>query len=168
MIRRLTTTDAEGFRGLRLEMLERHPHSFGMSFEEEAGWPLARFEAAIAESAVFGGFVDDLLAGIASLRGYGMRKFAHKGTLWGMYVREAARGHGLGAALVEAVLAEARRQGLEQVLLTVSKGNQTAERLYARHGFQVFGTEPRALKHQGRYSDEVQMICYLDRIAGGS
>jgi ribosomal protein S18 acetylase RimI-like enzyme len=85
-----------------------------------------------------------------------------------MYVRQATRGQGLGTALVDAVLTEARRRGLEQVLLTVSKGNQTAERLYARHGFQVFGTEPRALKYQGRYSDEVQMICYLDGAASTS
>ena len=133
-----------------------------MSYEEEAAWPLARFAAAIAESAVFGGFAEDALMGIASLRGHGMAKFAHKGYLWGMYVRQAARGRGLGADLVDAVLAEARRLGLEQVLLTVSKGNQSAERLYAQHGFQVFGTEPRALKYQGRYSDEVQMICYLE------
>lgn len=167
-IRPLTAADAEGFRALRLEMLQLHPHSFGMSYEEEATWPLARFETAIAESVVFGGFADDELMGVASLRGYGMEKFAHKGYLWGMYVRQATRGQGLGTALVDAVLTEARRRGLEQVLLTVSKGNQTAERLYARHGFQVFGTEPRALKYQGRYSDEVQMICYLDGAASTS
>ncbi len=36
MIRRLTVGDGEGFHRLRLEMLELHPHSFGMSLEEEA------------------------------------------------------------------------------------------------------------------------------------
>ena len=55
------------FRLLRLEMLQLHPHSFGMSYEEEAAWPLSRFETAIAESAVFGGFADDELVGVASL-----------------------------------------------------------------------------------------------------
>ena len=141
-------------------MLQRHPTSFGAAHEEEADWPLARFEAWLAEQTVLGGEVDGELAGLVALRPNQGRKFRHKATLWCMYVRETARGHGLGRALVDAILAEARTQGLEQVLLTVSEGNP-AQRLYERAGFTVYGQEPRALHHDGRYVDEVQMVCRL-------
>lgn len=43
----------------------------------------------------------------------------------------------------------------------MTRGNWAAERLYARHGFEVYGTEPRPLKHEGRYGDEAQMVRYL-------
>ncbi len=45
---------------------------------------LARFEETIEVSAVFGGFADDALAGVASPRGHAAPKFAHKGYFWGM------------------------------------------------------------------------------------
>ena len=141
-------------------MLRLHPTSFGSSYEEEAAWPLQRFQAWLDEQAVFAAEVDGALAGLIALRPFATAKFRHKGVLWCMFVREAARGRGLATALIEALLGEARTQGLEQVLLTVSAGNP-AERLYQRLGFEVFGREPRALKHDGRYLDEVQMVRFL-------
>ena len=159
-IRRLRTNDAESFRALRLEMLRLHPTSFGSSYEEEVEWPIARFEAWLEEQRVLGGYVDGELAGLVALRPNAMRKFRHKAVLWCMYVREAARGRGLGPALVDAILTEARSQGLAQVLLTVSEGNP-AQRLYERAGFTVYGREPKALRHAGRDYDEVQMVRFL-------
>jgi len=141
-------------------MLRLHPTAFGSAYEEEADWPLARFEAWLKEQTVLGGFVDGELAGLVALRPFATRKFRHKAVLWCMYVRNEARGSGLGAALVEAILAEAGAQGLEQVLLTVSAGNP-AQQLYERAGFEVYGREPKALRHAGRDYDEVQMVRFL-------
>jgi ribosomal protein S18 acetylase RimI-like enzyme len=45
------------------------------------------------------------------------------------------RGHGLGAELLEALLAEARRQGYERMSLSVEPDNP-ALRLYEQHGFR--------------------------------
>jgi len=45
------------------------------------------------------------------------------------------RGHGIGAALVEAVAAEARRRGCERMLLEVEATNGSAIALYERLGF---------------------------------
>ena len=42
-IRRLSAADAEAYRAIRLEGLERHPAAFGASFREESGRPLAFF-----------------------------------------------------------------------------------------------------------------------------
>lgn len=159
-IRRLGAADAPAYRAIRLEGLERHPEAFGASFEEEALHPLSWFEGRLASSAVFGAFEGEALLGVAGLGVQGSAKQAHKGFLWGMYVRPEARGGGIGAALVEAVLAHARGR-VERVDLRVVTVNETARRLYERHGFTAYGTERHALKLGDRYYDEVMMARVL-------
>jgi ribosomal protein S18 acetylase RimI-like enzyme len=52
-------------------------------------------------------------------------------------VDEAARGHGVGAALVEAAIRLAREAGARTVDLTSRPTRAAANRLYERMGFQV-------------------------------
>jgi ribosomal protein S18 acetylase RimI-like enzyme len=87
-------------------------------------------------------------------------KHAHKGTLWGMYVRPAARGAGVGRRLVEAVMDYARPR-VELIQLSVIAENRAARRLYARLGFAEYGVEKHAAKYQGRYHDDVLMAKML-------
>lgn len=54
-------------------------------------------------------------------------------------VRKDAQRRGLGRRLLEALLAEARRRGVEQVLLEVAVDNGPAQRLYAEYGFEAVG-----------------------------
>lgn len=56
------------------------------------------------------------------------------GDLQSCYVLPAQRGHGLGGALVQAVLATAAARGVEHV--TVHASPESA-RMYARHGFRA-------------------------------
>lgn len=51
-------------------------------------------------------------------------------------VPPAARGRGVGAQLVETVLARARELGLSRVVMCSATGMATAHRLYARTGFR--------------------------------
>ena len=78
-----------------------------------------------------------------------------------MYVRSDARKSGLGKILVAAVLDHARGR-VEMVQLTVVSENEAARRLYEAMGFVEYGFEKRALKHDGRYYDEVLMVKFLD------
>ncbi len=48
------------------------------------------------------------------------------------------------------------------VQLTVVTENEAARRLYEAMGFVEYGYEKRALKHDGRYYDEVLMVKFLD------
>jgi len=54
-------------------------------------------------------------------------------------VRRDRQRQGLGRALLEALLAEADRRGVHTVLLEVAADNAPAQKLYARHGFDVVG-----------------------------
>jgi len=54
-------------------------------------------------------------------------------------VRRDAQRRGTGRALLEALLAEARRRGARAVLLEVAVDNVPAQRLYAAYGFEPVG-----------------------------
>ena len=154
-------SDAALYRDIRLEALQKNPEAFGSTFEKESAQPLSWFEAAIRRADIFGGFLDGTLAGIAGFAAQEGAKHAHKGLLWAMYVRSAARKSGLGKILVAAVLDHARGR-VEMVQLTVVSENEAARRLYEAMGFVEYGYEKRALKHDGRYYDEVLMVKFLD------
>jgi RimJ/RimL family protein N-acetyltransferase len=160
-IRRLAPADAALYREIRLEALQRNPEAFGSTFERENAQPLSWFEAAIGRADIFGGFIDGALAGIAGFAVQEGTKHAHKGLLGAMYVRSAARKSGLGKILVAAVLDHARGR-VEMVQLTVVSDNGAARRLYDAMGFVEYGYEKRALKHDGRYYDEILMVKFLD------
>ena len=57
----------------------------------------------------------------------------------GMFVRPQARGHGVGEALIDAVLSWARAQDATSVDLWVTESNEPARRLYERRGFTPTG-----------------------------
>lgn len=76
-----------------------------------------------------------------------------------MWVSPDARGRGVGDALVDEVVRWARDQHAEAVELWVTRGNDVAERLYARHGFVRTGAA-RALPSNPAL-DEISMRLLL-------
>ena len=161
-IRRMSPAEAEAFRQIRLEALQRNPEAYGSSFEQESAQPLAWFEDRLDKADVFGAFRGTELLGIAGYLTQEGLKHKHKGVLWGMYVRPAARNAGVGRALVEDVLEHAAKR-VELTQLCVISANDTAKRLYTRHGFIEYGVEKNALKHNGCYYDDVLMAKPLTR-----
>lgn len=156
-LRRLHEADADAYRDLRLAGLASDPASFGASFEEESGQPLSWFAERLESHDVFGGWAaDGALMGVVGLLVPHAAKLRHKGVLWGMFVRSEARGTGLAAALVERAI-EHVGDRVEAIRLTVVATNIPAIRLYTRLGFLTYGLEPRALKVEGRYHDEMLM-----------
>lgn len=88
-------------------------------------------------------------------------KVAHIGTIVGMMVRDDMQGQGIGRALLEASLSQARADSrLEQLILTVTASNERAARLYAHAGFTRYGTLPRAIKLN---TDQTAAPVYLDK-----
>ncbi|MGC4105304.1 MAG: GNAT family N-acetyltransferase [Thermomicrobiales bacterium] len=59
-----------------------------------------------------------------------------------LVVTEGARGHGVGSALVAAVIAFAREVGYARIELWTEDSLEAARRLYARSGFIIVATAP--------------------------
>src|SRR5215475_7665880 len=130
-IRRLAQNDAVLYRGIRLEALQASPEAFGSTFEVENAQPLSWFSDRLGGSTVLGAFRNAELVAIAGFAVQQGQKRVHKGILWGMYVRSAARKAGVGRRLVEAICNLARQQ-VELIQLEVVRDNEEARRLYAR------------------------------------
>ena len=160
-VRRLTRGDAAAFHALRLESFARHPLQFRYAPGDEESLSLDAVAARLASEHVVGAFVDGALAGIGGFTRYAGAKLRHKGLLWGMYVRQEARGLGLGDRIVEAILEHARGR-VETLQLTVMAENGNAIRLYERWGFVRYGTEAAAVKVDGVYLDELLMARRMD------
>ena len=108
------------YQALRLEGFALHPRQFRVAPEDEIGLSLQAVGERLAKTFVVGGFHDDELVGVGGLTRFEGAKLRHRALLWGMYVRERARGRGLADELVRNLLGEARSQGIAQVILTVA------------------------------------------------
>lgn len=161
-VRRLGPVDAAAFQALRLEGLATDPCAFAASHDEEAGQSLAEIAGRLERQPVFGGFAGADLVGIAGFAVSPLAKKRHKGVLWGVYVRAAARGRGLGRALVLAVIEHARAH-VAQLHAAVVTSNEAARELYRGLGFTTYGLEPRGLACAGHYFDQELMVLMLDR-----
>lgn len=56
-----------------------------------------------------------------------------------LYVDTPLQGRGLGSRFVDEALAWARGQGAPEIYLSVYSGNEGAQRLYARYGWEKVG-----------------------------
>ena len=160
-VRRLTAADAAAYRAIRLEALLAEPTNFGSDHALEQGFTEAEWARRATENGAFGVFDGNRLVGIATLRGEQLAKTRHRAHVNAVYVVPAARGTGASTALFEAMIAEARGVYL-QLHLVVSVHNERARRFYERFGFVVYGTDPRGLNVDGRFSDDYLMVLRLD------
>lgn len=164
LIRRLDTSDASAYAELRLRALRDHPEAFTSSFEEEQGKPLQVAQLRLSPGSAgkfWGAFHGDTLVGLVGLDRETRVKNRHKATVVAMHVAREAAGQGVGRALMDALVADARASGLALLVLTVTDGNASAIRLYEALGFVRFGLEPRAIQVGGQYFDKAHMALDL-------
>jgi ribosomal protein S18 acetylase RimI-like enzyme len=139
------------------------PLAFGQAVEDHRATTVEQAAVRIRDMRergfIMGGFDHDALVGMAMfVREPGLKE-RHKGHIYGVYVTAAHRHRGLGHELIAALLSKAKEvAGLEQILLAVATHQETATRIYRKFGFDIYGTEPRALKVGSDYLDEYQMI----------
>jgi GNAT superfamily N-acetyltransferase len=140
-IRVLTADDWREWRTLRRAALGDSPGAFGSKLADWSGagdfehrWrerlagPSYNLVAALA----------DRPAGMAS----GILAGRREAELISMWVAPFARGHGVGAALIDAIADWARATGRKSLQLRVVQGNHPATRLYERRGFVDRGRAP--------------------------
>jgi RimJ/RimL family protein N-acetyltransferase len=165
-VRHLSSADVNAYRQLRLRALKESPESFATTYEEYVRRSIADEADRLTPTPdcfTLGAFLGDRLVGSVTFIRQTRRKTVHKASLVGMYVAPEYRRRGIGRALVAEFLRLAAQQpGLEQIQLTVVATNDAARRLYESFGFRIFGTEPRAMKHDDTYWDEHYMRLELD------
>ena len=154
------------YKDLRDAVLTAHPEAFTSDAAPERSHQsyLSRLGLDRSEGGEFtlGAWQRDRLVGAVSCERDPRAKVRHIGHFIGMMVRGDAQGHGIGRALLDACIAEARAaQGLVMLTLTVTAGNTFAVRLYERAGFKRCGRLERAICVDGVYHAKDQMTLSL-------
>lgn len=159
-IRLLGAEDEAQYRALWLSAITESPQYFRTS-PQDAG--VERFPTrGEADSFTLGAFSGQTLLGAVSLERDAPLKLRHKALVSRMFVAPHAAGAGIGRALLERLIEDARRApGLRQIHLTVLATNQRAIGLYASLGFTEFAREPQAVEVDGAYVDELRMVRFL-------
>jgi ribosomal protein S18 acetylase RimI-like enzyme len=137
-VRRLLPQDWQVYRAIRLAMLKESPWAFGATLAEAASFDPQLWRQRLAGNAVFLARMAELPAGSAT---YSDHRISVPGDcgLFGMWVDPGFRKGGVGRALVEAVVAQARAAGKRRVVLHAVSGNLPAVALYERAGFVPIG-----------------------------
>jgi GNAT superfamily N-acetyltransferase len=132
---RLDTSDLDDVRGLLREYAASLAFDLDFQgFDRELATLPGAYDA--PHGALLGARAGGTLAGCVALR----RIDDERGELKRLYVRPDERRTGLGLALAEAAIDEARRLGYRRILLDTTPGMEKAQALYERLGF--VDTEP--------------------------
>jgi GNAT superfamily N-acetyltransferase len=117
--------------------LKEAPYAFGSTYEAEVDRSEKRWRSALEHRARF---VAESGGEVIGTVGAGSSDVTGTAALTALWVAPAARGRGVGEALVNVVLEWAKDAGYEQVMLWVVEGNSAAEGLYGRTGFRRTGS----------------------------
>lgn len=166
VIRQAGPIDAPRYRELRLQALQDSPIAFTADFQKNLNQPPKYWEDLLTmqpdESTIFlGEFEAGLIAMTGIARG-NSPKTRHSAWIWGVYVIPEWRGLRIADEIIHMCLDWAKPKNIVLAKLGVTATNQSAIRCYERCGFRVYGTEPRAVYHEGRYYDEYLMAIDLD------
>ncbi|MEH2357243.1 GNAT family N-acetyltransferase [Nostoc sp.] len=161
-VKKLTKYDAENYRQIRLEALDKNPDSFGTTYQEEVIKTIQQFRDRIPvdnNNFILGYFEDKNLIGIVAFNQESRIKLWHKAYITSMYVQQEYREKGVGKLLVNKLIERAKAiNEVEILLLDIVKNNVLAKALYLSLGFQIYGTEKRAYKYNNEYFD-LEFMC---------
>ena len=139
MVRETATDDWPALRQIRLAALQDAPDAFASTYAREETLDEAAWRARISRGGSFLAYVQEISASepVGLVGGHE----TEPGTvgLISMWVRPQARGHGVGEALIAAVLDWAQARHARSVHLWVTETNKAARRLYERCGFKPTG-----------------------------
>lgn len=165
-VRRAEAGDWEASRAIRLQALAEAPLAFASTLEREVAFTADQWRQRIAGG---GQLLAESPAGevVGTATGVTDPEDPTTVLLVAMFVAGAARGTGVAAELVAAVVDRARADGARRVRLHVVETNLVAERLYARCGFVRTGaTVP--LPHHPELLEHEMVLSFNPRVSAGN
>jgi phosphinothricin acetyltransferase len=161
-LRDATATDLDAVFAIYDEEVLRGTATFETtpkSAAERRAWfeehPRARYPVIVAEEA-------GTVLGWARLQPWSPRPAYARTAEDSVYVAAAARGRGVGRALLGELLARAPGAGIAVVLARIAEGNPPSIRLHERAGFRTVGVMRRVGEKFGRILDVTLMDRHLD------
>jgi len=158
------STAVAGVSGMVIERAERTELSGIADIERRSftdPWSAASFQELVRNRDTY--FACARTAPGAPILGYVVAWFAaDEAEIANLAVAPEARGQGVGAALLDAALAESERRGAAAVYLEVRDSNRTARRLYASRGFEEVG------RRRGYYRRPLEDAVILRRTQGSA
>lgn len=137
-LRRLHEDDWQSLRDIRLVALRTDPDVFGSSLAREEGFREAHWRMRLRGSPWFAAALEGVLAGVVCVISEPGAP-AERRHLVSMWVHPDRRGAGLGGALLDAAVHEARADGAAAVSLWLVEGSTVAAALYSSRGFAPTG-----------------------------
>lgn len=147
-LRQMTPADLDQVVKLEQEAFGAEAWSAQMLLDELAQQPATRYYLVAHD--------DEQVVGYAGLLGAG-----DQSDVVTIAVAAARWGSGIGATLLEALMAEAGRRGCHEIFLEVRTDNTRAQDLYRRYGFAEIGI--RRGYYQPSGADALVMRCELAR-----
>jgi len=139
-VTRLDEADWRVFATLRLRALTDTLGTLDPQYRQEMTFTAAQWRRRLRAHAQFVARVDGHLVGLIGAQ----RDTAESVYLYSLWLEPAARGRGLGMALVSAALDWARSQSARVVTLRVDPANAAARAVYETLGFDVIDTAGKA------------------------
>lgn len=142
-IRRIRSGEGSALRDVRLRALRTDPDAFAATHEQASSrfdhvWEdLASTASAGDQEVIF--LVEDDEGVVGMVGAFARPEEPATRQLYGMWVAPDARGSGVGAGMVEAVIEWSKAAGADEVKLWVVESNLSAVRLYQKAGFVPTG-----------------------------
>ena len=116
-----------------IALVEHHVRSAGAALPPGAGHAFEPERLKLPGVRFFTAWLGDSAAGVGALKGISFSE----GEVKSMFTADAARGQGIGAAILARVIEAAREAGLRRLSLETHPGNYfaAARALYGRYGF---------------------------------
>ncbi len=149
-IRRITPDDWQVYKNIRLEMLDSDPDAFPKQAFNDMRDHQGKWVERIKNGIVIIAF--DAEKPIGMVRGIPALD-SRQATIKNMYVNKDYRGQKIGESLLENVLGNLENLGILKVLLEVEDTQESAIKMYQKHGF----TESARIKQEDRDGEMIIM-----------
>ncbi|MCB2019317.1 MAG: N-acetyltransferase [Burkholderiaceae bacterium] len=169
VLRAMGAADLAAYKMLRDGALAERPEAFTSDAAAEMRRPPETYLARLSGPAdggwpfTFTAWLGERLVGAVTCERDARLKVNHIGKIVGMMVEPDLRGKGIGRALLEACVGQARERGLAVLTLTVTSDNAVAIDLYSRMGFVRYGRLERAIRVGAQFHAKDLMALDLDK-----